>query len=373
MKLILAASLFLLSGCASLFGDRLTEEQQMQARAQRASEEAEILNAEKVLEKDRYEEAGILFRDFQGRRSQSAFYQSARLGEAQSLEGLGRYQEATDLYRDIYLKTLKHQPEIAALALYRMSFAYEALGDDLKTVAALLDAKRIGEHLPVEVAQAEIPARLAAVYGRQGRDADAVAYLNEAEKGITKVMVEKGPHVKTDWLAKTYVQMGSVSTNQLSSDNFSEFAQGQKWVQVYLIKAMRLNDSTWSPRAQTKLQETYRDLYTQVESAKTRDVQNRLGGDLFDLMDQADLYRPIVGQKMNSYEQAFFAYLSEVRKKTEKLIYGSGETMSLTEESQKLNSLKRSGRVKADSLLPEEKKPSIPLPPKVVPEEDPNL
>ncbi|MEK2647141.1 tetratricopeptide repeat protein [Bdellovibrio sp. BCCA] len=365
MKWILIASVILLSGCASLFENRMSEEEVAQIRAQKASEEAEVVNAEKVLEKARFEEARILFRDFQGRHSQSVFFQQARLGEAQSLEGLGRYQEAADLYRDIYLKTLKHQPEIAALALYRMSFAYEALGDDLKTVAALLDARRMGEHLPLEVAYAEVPARLAAAYARQNRENEALTYLNEAEKGISIVQQEKGANLRSDWLAKTYVQMGTVSTNQLSSDNFSEFVQGQKLVQVYLIKALRLNDSAWSPRALSKLQETYRDLYTQVESAKNRETQNSLGGDLFDLLDQAELYRPMTGQKMNSYENSFFAYLSEVRKKTEKIVYGSGGTMSLTEESAKLNSLKRG--------LPQTKKRSIPLPPKVVPEEDPNL
>ncbi len=83
-------------------------------------------------------------------------------------------------------------------------------------------------------------------------------------------------------------------------------------------------------------------------------------------MDQAELYRPILGQNMNIYEKAFFPYLTEVRSRAEKLLYGSGESMSLTEESQKLNGLKRSGRVK-------KKAATIPLPPKAVQSQDPNL
>lgn len=371
MKIYLMTFLLGLCGCSTLITSHESPEV---PRLKRESEEAELINAEKFLALARFEEARVLFRDFQWRHPQSVFFQSARIGEAQALEGMGRFQEAATLDRDIYLKTLKDQPEIAAQSLYHMSFVYEALGDDMKTVAALLDAKKLADHLSIETALAEIPARLAAVYARQGRESEAVSYLSEADKGIVKVMASKGPRLQKEWLAKTYFQMGSVSTNQLSADNFDDFIRGQKWVQVYLIKSLRQDDPTWSLRAQNKLQEIYRDLYIQFESVREqRELQIRLGGDLIDLMDQAELYRPFAGQVANTYEQAFFQYLTEVRKKTEKILYGSGETMSLTEESQKLNSLKRSGRVKADSLLPEEQKSSISLPPKVVPTEDPNL
>ncbi|NUN04189.1 MAG: hypothetical protein HUU57_00385 [Bdellovibrio sp.] len=331
----------------------------------RASEESEIINAEKVLSRGRFEEARILYRDFSARKPQSVFYQSAKMGEAQALLGIGQPQESADLYREVYLKTLKEQPRIAAMALFNMSFAYEALGDDLKTVAALLDAKRMADNLPLETAYAEIPARLAAVYGRQGRDNEARLYLAEADKGIVKVMEAKGSQLQKEWLAKTYFQMGSVSTNQLSADSFGDFVQGQRWVQVYLIKALKLADPIWSQRSLEKLQEVYRDLYTHVESATSRSQQNGLGADLLDLCDQADLYRPLGGRTANKLETEFFQYIQEVRKKVEGHLYSGGETMPLTVESERRNSLKRS--------LPAKPKSNIPLPPKVVPSEDPNL
>ena len=358
-----------ISACATvsdLFKNREVENaENSPATLARASEEGELINAEKVLSRGRFEEARILFRDFSARKPQSVFYQSAKMGEAQALLGMGNPQESADMYREIYLKTLKEQPNIAALALYNMSFAYEALGDDLKTVAALLDARRMSDHLPMETALSEVPAKLAAVYGRQGRDNEARIYLAEADKGITRVMEAKGSKLEKDWLAKTYFQMGSVSTNQLSADNFSDFVQGQKWVQVYLIKALKLEDPIWSQRSLEKLQEVYRDLYTHVESAPSRSQQNELGADLLDLSDQAELYYPIAGQKPNKLETEFFKYIQEVRKKVEGHLYSGGETMPLTEESQRRNSIKRS--------LPAQQKPNIPLPPKVVPSEDPNL
>lgn len=359
MKYILPMAVILLSGC-SLF-----QRQPENTGQEQAQERAQLVNAEKALAAGSFDQSVILFKEFQGLHPQSQYLQASRLGEAQSFAGQGKWQEALDLYRDISVKTRVYQPEIAALALYRMSFAYEALGDDLKTVASLLDAKTLGQYLPLEIALAEIPARLAIVYGRQDREREAIAYLNEAERGIEKVQAEKGTELPQDWLVKTYVQMGGVSTNQLSAGNFAAFVRGQKLVQVYLLRALRLGDGVWSKRALTTLLETYRDLYTQVEAQReARHLQSSFGAELLGLIERAELYKPLSGQNMNSYETEFFAYLLEVRKKTELLIYNAGETMGLTEESQRLHSLKRAGRVKEIT---------IPLPPKVVPSEDPNL
>lgn len=373
MRFILLSALILLSGC-SLLGSRNSSEETEAEKAARASELSQLNNADKVLNTGKFDQSLILFKEFQGLHPQSHFLQAARLGQAQSLAGLERWQESIELYRDVAVKTRTYQPDITAVALYKMSFAYEAQGDDLRTASSLLDAKKLGQYLPSEIAKAEIPARLAIVYGRQDREDEAIAYLNEAERGIDAVQTEKGKDLPKDWLARTYVQMGGVSTNQLSADNFASFVRGQKLVQIYLFRALRLSDANWSKRSQTLLQETYRNLFTQFEALReNRSLQSSLGAELLGLMDQADLYRPLAGQKMNSYESEFFQFLSEVRKKTESILYESGETMGLTQESQRLNSIKRSGRVNVDSLLPEEEKSTISLPPKVVPSEDPNL
>lgn len=382
MKICLVMCLVIFTGCAQL--TRITdlvkpEESQQEldpevAAKQKAAEEPEVINAEKVLALGRFEEARILFRDFQARSPRSVFFESARLGEAQCLEGLGRPQDAVNLYRDVFLKTERYRPEIAALALYRMSFGYEALGDDLKMVASLLDARKRGASLPVEITQAQIPARLAAAYARQNREAEAMAYLNEAEKGIARVIVAKGKDLKVDWLAKIYVEMGSVSTNQLSVENFEDFVRSQKTVQVYLLKALKQNDPVWSARGLARLQETYQALFTQLDTAKKdQEMQSIVGGSFVELMDQADLFKPMGDQKMSPFERDFFDFLGEIRKKTGQILYGGTEGMTLTEESQKLNSLRRSGTIRVESYLPAERKSFIPLPPKVVPAEDPNL
>lgn len=366
LKISLLSLLVWCSGCA-IFTVRSQSEGN-------DTEKNEIINAEKLLSEGHFDDASLLYREFQDRHPMSVFYQSARLGEAEAQQGLGNYKAAVELYRQVNLATVKYQPEIAAMAWYQMSFSYEALGEDPKAVVALLDAQKFAKYLPAPVVLAEIPARLAAAHGRQGNDGEALRYLSQAEKGISKIQSEKGMLLKKDWIGKTYVQMGSISTNQISSENFDEFVRGLKWVQLYLIKAMHLNDATWSPQAQNKLQETYRDLYTQLASVKDdRDLQKSMGGDLFDLMDQAELYRPLGEQTMNAYEGAFFTYIAEIRKKTESILYRMDPIMGLTQESERLNSIKRSSPGRVDSMLPAETKSTIPIPPKEVPSEDPNL
>ncbi|MEN0057558.1 MAG: hypothetical protein AAGB31_01885 [Bdellovibrio sp.] len=368
---LLFSMLIVSTGCGLL---PIQDERKDEAFLQREAEQSQMRAAEEILARAQFDQALVKFQEFQKKYPQSTFFQAARLGEAQALEGQGHYEEAAVLYRDVYLANINYQPNIAVIALYRSSFCYEAQGDDLKTLTALLDANKLGKHLPPEVAWAEIPARLASIYGRSGADREANRYLEMADKGLQKVRQEKGRDLKTDWLAKTYFQMGSVSTNQISAETFANYVAGQRWVQVYLIRALQQNDPVWSVRAQNKLEETYRDLYAQVELQKTsREALANLGGAFFDLMDQAELFRPVWGREANAYEKKFFSNLAETRKKTESLLYGSESSMGLTEESKLLNSIKRPGRVKVDSLLPEEKKSSIPLPSKVLTTEDPNL
>ena len=367
---VLFACTGLLMSCAHFFE---TPFEHRTTQAEKELQEKDLSNAEALLAKGEYGNALIAFRSFQNTYPQSVYVQSSRLGEAQALEGLGDWIQAANIEREVSLLTLKEQPEIAALALYRLSFSYLELGEDAKSVAALLDAQRLSQHLPLQVRVAEIPARLSAFYAGQGRDKEAADYLNDAEKGVDKVLKNPPKDIRSDWLAKTYYQMGSISVSQLTALNFMEFLRGERMVQVYLLKAMKLNDPQWSAKSLQYVKDMYQELDRLVTVEKNRDSQVQMAGAFYDLIEGADLFRPLENQRTTSYEVDFYKRLSEIRKKTEDLLYSTSEGMELTEESKKLNGLKRAGRVKVDSLLPHEKKSSISLPPKIVPTEDPNL
>ncbi|MEZ0392973.1 MAG: tol-pal system YbgF family protein, partial [Pseudobdellovibrionaceae bacterium] len=175
-------SSILLAGCASLRSNS-DEGGPIDPRV-RAEQEGELKKAELAFEKQNYNEAEDLFGEFQAKFPNSIFYQRAQFGRAKSLEALEHWSEAADLYRKTLEVTRARQPQIAAQALYHISFCYENLGDEARVLASLKDALSMKEHLTPEQAQAEIPARMAASLNRMGQTKDAEQYFRQASQGI---------------------------------------------------------------------------------------------------------------------------------------------------------------------------------------------
>ncbi len=345
----------------------------------RRIEELELNNAERAFADNRFSDASLMFRAFQNAHPHSTFFHAARVGEAQSIENLGNVAEAGQIYREVYLLTIKEQPNIAALALYRLSFVYEFLGDEVRTLATLLEAQKMAKFLPAEIAKAGIPARLASAYLKFNKQQEALVYLNQAEKGLDQLRSEQR---KLDlfWLGNIYFQMGKSSTNQLSVDNFQQVINIQKMVQVYLLKAIKLNEPKWSQLSLVQAKLVYQDLFsTFALPISDRTQKNNMGGSLLDLIEQAELFKPFYQAESNNYEKEFFKFIKTMKSEIEASLYQPKETNFLTEESERLHSIKRLGRRSLDEKAnigePEQisDKPSIKQPIKIVPTEDPNL
>src|SRR5262249_40470130 len=85
-------------------------------------------------------------------------------------EGLGECKRASELYRKaITGASALRLARVEAESYYRLSLAYECLGDDQKTIVSLLDTKKRSKNLAPEIANAELPARLAVAYARIGQ------------------------------------------------------------------------------------------------------------------------------------------------------------------------------------------------------------
>jgi hypothetical protein len=353
----LLMSLVLLSACAQL-GVRNEA-----AQIQQKSDEQLIHEAQDLLTQGKSEEALSDFQNFSKNKRSSIYYLESRLGETEALLKLEKYNEALSIGRDVSLVAANEQPAMAARAFYLMSFAYEAQGNDLKAVASLLDAYRLKRYLSVEIGLAEVPARLAGIYGRQGRDKEAARYLGLADKGLQQALAKSGSTESRRWLAKTYYQMGSVTTNQLSSESYSNFIDGQRWIQVYLLRSLKQNDPQWSQESFLHLQKTYRDLLKVVELERNRQTQYQKASELAELISQAELYKPLNEHTVTAYEGNFYFFLTEVRRQNEKLLYEGGEGLSLTDAAKERNSLKK---------LPRQPK-KMEVPPEAEIGEDPNL
>ena len=94
-----------------------------------------------------------------------------------------------------------------------------------------------------------------------------------------------------------------------------------------------------------------------------RTEQISLGAEFLDLIQNAENFRPYDADKMNPLEKDFFAYLTEIKKQAQDLVFQTEGDMGLTEESQKLNGIKRPGHIQEKTPAMPEKKQS----------QDPNL
>ncbi len=337
-----------------------------QEATQQAPETLDFQLLEKQMRSQNFEAAVATTKNFKVVYPYSLQLQKVRFYEANALEELGRWSEAADTYKAISTISERNQPEIAAMSIYRLSFVYEALGDDQRVIATLFEAAKYHKELPIEVIQAEIPSRLAMVYAKENNAKEAAKWLGAADKGLKRTLENRTEPLSQTYLAELYYNMGSISTEQLSNDNILTIIQGQAAVQKYLIRALQYGDPVWSAKALKKLKSTYLDLWKAIETypepsgyeplvaqKMRKDSQTQLAGPYADLMRDAELYRPGAEQKSNQYQTDFFNFVEEVQTRVRTVLDSAVLTPLMP------------GRDKAPQ------KPRTPV--KIVPSEDPNL
>ena len=219
------------------------------------------------LEKEEYAKALEWLEEFLRKEPTSPWTQAASLNVGRALEGLGRWSEAAERYRKVVTATVDVAPKIQAMALYRLSFTYEALGDDQQTVVVLVDLMNRDKYLPEEIARAELPARLAGAYARVGNFEKAVAYYKLAENGVQRLKQANLSRTVPAWYARTLYFMGNMSLRKVSWQDFETAIRPLARSQVYLLQAAELSVEPWAERASRDLIATYRDLWSVIENA----------------------------------------------------------------------------------------------------------
>lgn len=196
--------------------------------------------------------------------------QSTYLNETLYLQGLSfEYFEDWDLamknYNRVIDMSLFSNKEFLALALYRKAICFEAKHEPELALAALHDALSYKNYLSIEVAEAEIPARMASIFASIGQPVQADYYALIAEKGIRKARSIK-KNSEQEWLAYTLLQMGSLPQAALSPENFYENLLGFSRHQKYLLQTIELADSVWSPKAELLLVSSYTDFWNTIQT-----------------------------------------------------------------------------------------------------------
>jgi len=215
------------------------------------------------LELAKYDDSLRDFDRFVQQNPANRYTQAAILNSGRALEGLKDWGDAAKRYRQVVSSTAR-APRLQAMALYRLSYVNEALGDDPLVIADLTDLQSRKSDLPQEIAEGEMPARLAAAYARIGNFEKAQKYYEQAEVGIARLRKNETP----TWLPRTLFLMGETSRSKLSWNDFETFIRPLARSQVYLVQAAELGQSPWSDKAADELIEIYNDMINTIETAQ---------------------------------------------------------------------------------------------------------
>jgi tetratricopeptide (TPR) repeat protein len=368
MKVILALVL-LLSGCASL-RDRYNFSKEHESLEQ--TQQRELNSILELSEKGQNEKALQEIGAFHDRYKETPYYQASRLVEAKILYNMQDFAPALAIYEDIISLGPEKNPEIWAQARYESTFCNEATGEEFKALSILVGLEKSKAPLREEVALAELPARMASLYARLGREKETLDYLDKADRGLKFLVQKKGANPDKKWLAETLFRMGQVTRAPLSAGNFIQQVQSHRRSQIYLLKAMEQNVPLWSEKASDELIKEYREQWNFIQSHWNNFDEEKNKGDhlkdLHRLLSESMYKKPVEPELWNPYLKNYYAFATSLEKQVVAQLYSGNNLTLMTPESDQLNSIKRSGKVKATQALPEEKQ-QAPTPTR----KDPNL
>ncbi len=189
-----------------------------------------------------------------------------------SLEGLNKYSEAAENYKKVIELEQGKRGRDEADALYRLSICYEVIGDDTKMILALVQLQERPNFLNKDLAQIELPARLAAAYARQGNIKLADEYNHKAEAGLK---LRRRTPMKGDiliWLPKTLYSMGHIASRTIGAnvDEFKNHIKALQWSQSWLLRCAELGEASnsYSKKGAEEILQSYNSALQAIETVK---------------------------------------------------------------------------------------------------------
>ena len=335
----------------------------------RKSQEARILKAEEQLAAQNYQPAEDQFKSYLKEHPVSVYTAHAYYGLARSLEFQEKWAEAIEIYKILSVQAKTLRPELSALAMYRLSYCYEALGDEIRTQATLLDAEGMAMHLPAAIREVEIPARQAASLLRRGDFPAAKKLLVKLNESVPAVFnLAQSPNQNE--MARVFLQIGTLSLRPLSADNYLLYLDTFENLQTYLWRSWSLNQEPWSERAKEQLLGSYQTFWNRAQDLeigpKGMDAQAsaRIKGEtqrkwIGALVKMAGSLKAYAGDEISGktpVTPGLSEFIAQIEKQGDAVLYGQQELLPLTPEAKALNAPKRAGTVNATPFFETERK-----------------
>lgn len=297
------------------------------------------------------------------------YFQKSRILEGECLHELGQFKEAIKTFEEAEAATLDNNREMWADARYKSTFSYEALGDEETALSMLFGLEKSKAPLIEEIALAELPARIAALYFDQGHDKESREYLDKADRGLRLLMKEKGVENNRERFSQTLYHMGKVIAPQVTTQNFSRVMQAHQRSQNYLLRSMELNSPRWSQRAADDLIKSYRNYWNfiQTQWGTPEDTGKRIEAlkSVHTMLSESMYRQPSEPENWTPSLKAYYSFANELEKEVSTRLYSSAAVSTLVEKT-------------PSTQTPRTQKSPQPMPPKMKPQApvaspDPNL
>lgn len=322
----------------------------------------------------------------------SRIFLAVQIKMAEAQYDLKNWNQGNVILQRVIRATIANDP-IAARALFRISFGYEAVENDIQALNSLVDAERLSQHLDEETRTIELPARIGLIYARLNERDRAETWYKKADEGIAKFRYKNSEASKLEYPRILY-QLGKVNTSTLTTENFQIVLDSLGLSQKYSIRAMEFESaSSWAHEARKSLQANYTDLWTFTENPvvpagldiqaarrQKQDLVVRWISLILNLVDAAKT-ELLPGNFMGKAGEAppekseraqFLAFLEDLEHRGKMRAYYAEDLTPLTEESKSQKIKKPLPAISVPS--PEHSQPSLaPSPAQPPPIGDPNL
>ena len=304
----------------------------------------------KALDQQNYQEAARIFDRLLVAKPATEHDLATTYNSGAAYEGLGNCTRASERYREVIRGSSGKFGRLEAASFYRLSLMYECLGQDVKAITALLDARKRGRELPFSTTQAEIPARLAAAYARVGNRKKALEYFAVASKGLKSIVSQENGKKQQDMLGQSLYLMGQLNPGQRRAEGDpTAYLLGLSMQQPHLLQAVELNHAIWSPKADADLNLAYDNIwkFKFTEPQKQYEFFVRA-------IQTAREFKRLRMPNENARATAIFNKVEGIEGRLSAEIAKVGATTKLTPEAEKREGLKRDGRI----VDPKPKKPA---------------
>lgn len=275
---VLVKSFFYLTCCAVLLGCGLFSKEKNTTALTPERESliiGEFERANDILDQKEYGRAAEMFDALIDQSVGTSIYPLAIYNSGVSHLSGGNCQMALNRFRQAIRVTQNKVPTIRSRATVSLAEVYTCLGNDRQAMIALVEVMKNPEGLPAEIIEAQVPAKLATAYARNGNREMADKYFQIAERGLNRLRENRPSRgQRNEVLARTLLGMGDMRSYDTSSIDEAKYFESLRNHQRFLIQAIELNTLPYSQAAFDVLLSAYDKTWDYVDRIPSADIED---------------------------------------------------------------------------------------------------